>query len=247
MTINSYVKKWCDEDYDVRKENFYMDNAYYVAEREWAVAGLIHGLITLGISAFLAFFLPAANAHSFILELCTNLGIFTVCFWLYSIRNFGANSLDSALGIYILAALLLFITKGRIGDIEKFFFAFPAMALWTYLTFARFVSFVKMATKMKARIREEEQEEEKGAKDSYERWEQGYKAFRYGLPEKPIDTEDPLLIEARKLFEGYEQSKQMLKTRYRELAKKYHPDHGGSTEKFQCIISAYEELNKRFV
>ena len=99
---------------------------------------------------------------------------------------------------------------------------------------------------MKKRIIQEEDEEEQAAKESYAHWETGYKAFRYGLPEpeQKASNADPAMIEARRLFEGYQNDKQMLKTRYRQLAKQYHPDKGGDTKLFQCIIDVYEEINK---
>lgn len=33
-----------------------------------------------------------------------------------------------------------------------------------------------------------------------------------------------------------------IKKRYRELAKRYHPDHGGDSEKFVELLSTYEKL-----
>lgn len=35
-------------------------------------------------------------------------------------------------------------------------------------------------------------------------------------------------------------SKDEIKKRYREMAKKYHPDHGGDEEKFRNLHEAYE-------
>ena len=40
MTINGYAKRWCEEDYDIKKEAFHIDNAYYIAKRQWAKATL---------------------------------------------------------------------------------------------------------------------------------------------------------------------------------------------------------------
>ncbi len=37
-------------------------------------------------------------------------------------------------------------------------------------------------------------------------------------------------------------SSQDIKRRYRELAKKYHPDHGGDAEKFIELLGVYERL-----
>ncbi len=35
---------------------------------------------------------------------------------------------------------------------------------------------------------------------------------------------------------------QEIKRRYRELAKRYHPDHGGNSEKFIELVEIYEQL-----
>jgi len=37
---------------------------------------------------------------------------------------------------------------------------------------------------------------------------------------------------------------QQIKRRYRELAKKYHPDRGGDPREMQRIIAAYQSLMK---
>ena len=39
-------------------------------------------------------------------------------------------------------------------------------------------------------------------------------------------------------------TKQQIKRRYRELAKKYHPDRGGDQREMQRIIAAYQLLMK---
>jgi DnaJ-domain-containing protein 1 len=39
-------------------------------------------------------------------------------------------------------------------------------------------------------------------------------------------------------------TKQQIKRRYRELAKKYHPDKGGDQREMQRIIAAYQLLMK---
>ena len=39
-------------------------------------------------------------------------------------------------------------------------------------------------------------------------------------------------------------TRQQIKRRYRELAKKYHPDRGGDQQELRRIIAAYELLKK---
>lgn len=247
MTINEYVKKWCDEDYDIRQEDFFVENAYYVAKREWAISGIKHGVFALFVALF-TMWVHFASPES-ILSGFVNMGILTVCFWFYGIRNYDANCVTTGLGFYIMMAILLFITKGKVSTLTQILFAILSCAAWGYLTIFQPIQFFKIAKKMKQKMDEVEREEEEASKQGYAGWEAEYKSYRYGLPEPevPPSDEDPMMTEARKMFEGYTENKQMLKTRYRQLAKKYHPDLGGDEKMCRCVIAVYEELNKGFV
>jgi hypothetical protein len=154
--------------------------------------------------------------------------------------------METSVGFYIMLAILLFVTKGKMNMALQVLFALASMALYVYVTFIRPIRFIKTARRMKKKIEEEEQEEEQYAKQSYSQWENGYKAFRYGIPEpeQHADRTDPDMLKAKALFDGYCNDKQMLKTRYRQLAKQYHPDKGGDTKLFQCIVSVYEDIEK---
>lgn len=248
MTVNGYVKNWCDEEYDVRKEDFFVENAYYTADREWAISGFKHGLFALAIGV-VTILLGNGGLFINLVSAFANIGILTVCFWFYAIRNYDANSMETSVGFYIMLAVLLFLTKNRIGPILQLLLSIPLMALYAYFTFIKPLKFVKTAKRMKKLVEEMEEEEDRRAKQNYTQWEGGYKAFRYGLPESEQTAEkgDPDMIKARTLFDGYCNDKQMLKTRYRQLAKQYHPDKGGDTKLFQCIIAVYEEIGKTFI
>lgn len=39
-------------------------------------------------------------------------------------------------------------------------------------------------------------------------------------------------------------STEMIKKRFRELAKKYHPDHGGDSRKFISLVETYRKLTE---
>jgi DnaJ-class molecular chaperone len=41
------------------------------------------------------------------------------------------------------------------------------------------------------------------------------------------------------------ETKDMLKNRYRQLAKQYHPDNGGDEHMFQCVSEVYDELQSK--
>lgn len=54
---------------------------------------------------------------------------------------------------------------------------------------------------------------------------------------------DPELLSELGL--GSEASREDIKKKFRELAKKYHPDHGGSNEKMVKLLEIYEKLLKK--
>lgn len=247
MVINEYVKKWCDEDYDVRKEDFYAENAYYVAGREWANCGWKHGIFAV-VASVVATIVGGKSGFDAILNVLMNIGIFSVCFWLYGIREYDANSIDTSVGIYLLTAIMLFIGKGKMPILIQIVFALATMALFVRLSILDPIKFRAIEAKMKQRIIQEEEEEEQASAARHAQWENGYKAYRYGLPEgEQYGNEDPDMKRARQMFDGYTDTKQMIKTRYRQLAKQYHPDRGGDTKFFQCIVAVYEELGGKTV
>lgn len=247
MVINSYAKKWCEEDYDIKKENFYVDNAYYIAKRQWAKAALKHAIIPILIF-FISFVVNDMNMGTgkAVLDALFNGGMFTTAFWFFGIRKYDANDPWSAKGIYIMMLLFLFLTKAKLPFFVVAAFGLANIALYIYLTVIRYIDYHKAASDIKKRIIEEEREEADASKQSYEKWKNQYKAYRFGIPESIINDDDPLLTQARELFDGYTDTKQALKTRFRQLLKQHHPDAGGDTEFCQRIIKVYEEYQKTF-
>lgn len=244
MTINGYAKKWCEEDYDVRREDFFVDNAYYVAKREWVFGGLKHGIFALLIAVATMILSNSGFFDNLLMALVLS-GIATTCFVFYGIRSYNANSMETALGYYILLAILGLLTIGRVDTWIKIVFAILSFVIWVYFTIVNPILFIKVAKSMKERIIQEEMEDERKDKQSYSKWEHDYKAYRYGLPEaEPVDTSDPVMKHARELFTDFGDTKAALKARYRQLAKQYHPDKGGDTHLFQCIITVYEDIAK---
>ena len=57
------------------------------------------------------------------------------------------------------------------------------------------------------------------------------------------DINDPNMLSVLGLHPGA--SVDDVKKRFRELAKKYHPDHGGESEKMIDLLDAYHKLLKR--
>jgi hypothetical protein len=246
MTVNEYVRQWCDEDYDINKEDFYMQNAYYVASRERAIGGFKHGVVVMIISVLMIVFGSRTDIGKTIINALSTLGALTVCFWFYAAQEYDANSWESSKPHYIMIALFLLWTNIYVNDSIRILFIIASGALFVYLTFINPLLFIISAIKMRDRMKMEENEEDERDRAAYAKWENSYKAFRYGLPEMEVDgTEsDPVMAEARAMFEGYTDNLQVLKTRYRQLAKQHHPDRGGDTKMFQCISAIYDELKQ---
>lgn len=243
MIINTYVKKWCDEDYRVEKEDFYAANAEYVVNRSWASGGFKHGIWAIVVSLLYGLFTGGDD----LLNMFSLIGAMSLCFLFYGMRTYGANDLSTGAGIYLMLGVVLFIAGFKATDALKVIFAFLTNILFIYLSFIRPIVFMKTFFEMRRRVKEEESEEDEFDNKTYKTWEAGYKAYRYELPSPEEADSDPLLKEAQKLFEGYTDNKQVLKTRYRKLAKQYHPDVGGDTQLFQRIVYVYEELQKTVV
>jgi len=65
------------------------------------------------------------------------------------------------------------------------------------------------------------------------------------LAQNQLDFLRPIVVRAFELFEFALDSKptpKMIKKKYRELAKKYHPDKGGDEKTMKEITAAYELL-----
>lgn len=243
MIINKYVKSWCDEDYDVRKEDFFMSNAEYVIERQWASGGVKNAWIAI-IPSMLSFLFNSSESILVgILYAFSMTALLTICFWFYAMRDYDANSVSTSRSVYVMSLIFFWVLRRKMNLFVLFVFTLWGMLLYFKLSWINPIKFRKIKKNIKEKIAEEEKEEDTYNKEAYEKWKEGYKAFRYGLPEFEVPKEDPMLAQVRKLFEGYDKDKQMLKTRYRQLAKMYHPDKGGDTNLFQCIINIYEELS----
>lgn len=247
MIINNYAKKWCEEDYDLKKEDFYVENAYYIASRQWAKGALKCCWIPVLVfffSVIIDLSLKMSIGKSF-LDSLVNSGFFTLAFWFYGIRKYDANDSMSAKGIYPVLLLFLFITKSKIPFAILAVGAIAVFALYIYLTIYNPIVYFKNAKKVKARIIEEENESDASEKESYDHWKEKYKAYRFGIPETNIPESDDEDAKARHLFDGYCNTLQALKTRYRQLLKQYHPDVGGDSDFCQRIIKVYEEYRAK--
>lgn len=247
MVINEYVKRWCDEEYDVRHEDFFVENAYYVSEKEWATHGFKHGLIAFVIAALIMISFAAGNFLSTLVVAGNVIAIFTACFYIFAMKEYDAHSVTGYI-FYVMLAAFLVISLFVMPPAVDIIFIIAMFPLWVWSTIVRPIRFLKMKKLMKEKIEQMEREEEAFAQEQYNKWKKSYDSYRYGLPPcEESSYNDPVMAEARKLFDGFTADKQVLKSRYRQLAKQHHPDRGGDEKLMQCIIAVYDELCKSFV
>ena len=243
MRVDLNYKKWVEEDYDVAHEEYYTTNAEYQWSKAWASSGWKHGILAI-ILAVLGTIFNGSVAGAYF----CNIGVFTLCYLLHGILCYAHNEEDDALLLYGTLALFGLLTVGKLTPLDRTFFCIVTNALYIFFTFVHPIRhFIKYRAFKKRNIDEETGKEER-ENQSYQQWKSGYEQFRKGLPcGEEAPKEDPAITEARKLFEGYTDTPQQLKTRYRQLAKQYHPDklgEGADDSMFKAVRFVYEELQE---
>ena len=235
MTINRYTEAWCYEQYTHDREEFFVDNAYYVLDREWN-----------DICRKVMIFAPLAYIVTQTLGVQMALGFAAVVvftYFMYGVRKIDANDVDMKHPSLILAGFLIW-SLFKLPDILIQIFIGVNIALYIYMVFFKTANYKKNRKRVEQNIDEEDYREEEEAKRYYSSWKEH--ADEEPTPEPKVDKTDPLEIEAEKLFYGYTDNKDILKTRYRQLAKTHHPDHGGNEELFKRINNLYEYHRAKF-
>lgn len=241
MVIDNYVKRWCYEEYDLKDEDFFVEQSYWMVHEPWNKGAIKHGIITAIISMCYSILTKNPIYNALVL-----VAIMTTSFILHGLRKYDANKWNTGVFIYFASLITLLTSRKYIPTSIQWVFAIIGLVVYMYITIVKPIQFSKITKNLKKKLVEMEEREENEDKKFYEQWESDYKAFREGLPMFEASDDDPDMIKARQLFEGFEHDKDALKTRYRTLAKKEHPDNGGNEHMFACIVDVYEELSKKF-
>lgn len=235
MRINEYIKDWCEENYHIEEEKFYTDNAEFQLKenliKEWRRTAILYFfLIIIMFSLIQKCFDALFYSASVIFGLYTK-----------TLNKYGNTPLmpDS---IYLAVILMCILIKDDLPMAAQIIFSVFGIYLFINSGFIAPRKFRTLKKRMKKEYKRKEAEKEQKDKDFYYDFEKQYKQDRYYIPEKDIPKNDPLLEKARELFHGYSDNRELLKIRFRQLAKTYHPDNGGDEQLFQCIASVYEEL-----
>lgn len=236
MTINRYTEAWCYEKYTPDRESFFVDNAYYVLDREWN-----------SICNKVMVFAPLACMVMQTLGLQTALGFAAVVvftYFMYGVRKIDANDVDMKHPSLWLAGFLCW-SLFKLPDIVIQIFIGINIVLYIYMAFFKTAHYKKNRKRVEQHIDEEDYREEEETKKYYSSWKKN--SYSEPVDEQPqVNNADPLELEAEKMFYGYTDNKDILKTRYRQLAKIHHPDHGGNEELFKRINNFYEYHYAKF-
>lgn len=238
MTINIYAKKWVEEDYDMKNEAFYLENAKWMIERIWITGCIKRGIKILLFATIYGAF--SSDIATFISNTLFALTPLSIAEFFYLIRKCEA---DPCSGIMYFASLILcFITKPFMVGVLLMPFQLIGMLIFAYIVAIRPIIALKQKKIMKQKMEEMENFEEEQDKKNYSKWEYEYNSYRNCLMEHRDEITESMMKEASELFEGYTSTRTLLKSRYHQLAKEYHPDCGGDEKRFQCISCVYEKL-----
>lgn len=235
MTINRYTEAWCYEQYTPDREDFFVDNAYYVLDREWN-----------DICRKVMIFAPLAYIVMQTLGIQIALGFAAVVvftYFMYGVRKVDANDTEMKHPSLFLAGFLVWSLFELPGIVINVFIAIN-IVLYIYMVFFKTAHYKKNRKRVEQNIDEEDYREEEEAKRYYSSWKEHVNDEPIDEPQ--VNATDPLELEAERLFNGYTDNKDILKTRYRQLAKTHHPDHGGNEELFKRINNYYEYHRTKF-
>ena len=267
MTINAYVEKWCHAEYDPTQEDFYVANARYVVNRGWLKGTFIH--IGISIVASLIFFAITNSAFA----IGYTVGAVTLAYLLYGLNNFWFDEIFRAVVAYVFALVFLIWTWFRIPFTLQIILSVIGILLFVstsfYIlkrTFKEKAAYQKLSDEQKDYFNKKDADDFNGWKNEFythfdwnesaadagtdagtdtgtddhagERSDSGHNDYR--------SAQDPLVQKAISLFEGSLSSFKELRTRYRQLALKYHPSVGGDEELFKRIVAFYEDHKNMF-
>ena len=246
MRVSNNYKRWVQEDYDVAYEDYYTTNVEYEYSRAWSKASLKHGLLSLLFAIIIDIFF---NLNSVVWSTYWQaVYVLTASFILYGIATYVMNREDLGQGLYLFVALFGLLTFGKLPPWQQVICGILSLGVYIGLTFVLPIYHHWKYKDFKKVDIDEESGRNAKEEQAYQQWKNGYNANRKGLPSGDGPKVDPAVAEARRLFEGYTGSPQQLKTRYRQLAKQYHPDmlgEGADDSMFKAIRYVYEELQNK--
>ena len=249
MRVSKNYEDWTLENYDVAHEDYYTTSARYEYSKTWANGGLKHGLLAILFANVIGIVFQLFGWNStFLGPTDQALCVLTASFIFYGIAAYGMNLEAIGNTLYIFTAIFGLLTMGKLPYWQQAVCSVLAHAAHIGLMVVLPIYHHVKYKKFKKRNIDEESGRSAKEEQSYQQWKNSYDANRKGLPSGNGNKEDPVVAEARKLFEGYTGNPQQLKQRYRQLAKQYHPDRlgeGADDSMFKAIRYVFEELQNK--
>ena len=241
MTINDYAKFWCQDNFDMENEHFYIENARDIVRRPW-FGGLWHGLLAVfGYFIWTVFTNSTGTAKVLF-------GAMNVAFLFYAMLKYVYNDSSNATFVYGAAVIFLYNYIKNTAIVIQNLFTFVGVILFVITAIV-----IPIRVKIKNK-RFEEMPIDKHAEafdseaDEFEAWKRKYYDSYTNTEYSSDDTMESSYIpnpydeQARELFADFGSTYQELKKQYRKLAMKYHPDKGGDEEMFKAIVKEYETI-----
>ena len=248
MKTNCEARVWCSENYDSAQEAFYVYNAKKLILDEWRMSWkhAIVSVILVVIGAFLGWI------HNPLLWLAS----MQIGFVFYGILTYCHNDQGSG-GLAYICTLLFFITTLKEGHpVLKVLYIVAGFVLLAASVIPEINYRKNLGSYAQPAQRQWASDEEE-----FEAWKRKYYTG-YARDTNEYQNNDgtqsnsdnqnssaqratnQYAEDARVLFADFGTTYAELKKRYRKLAMKHHPDHGGEHDMFVAIVAEYEYLKE---
>ena len=266
MTINDDFKSWCADSYDKTHEDYYIKNAYYIADRERVSFEKRQGILAILIGILYLGSRQTGQVHASIIEMCywfcAAASIVLIASYLCGIVRYDANDYSFATATYIISvssgAIMLAMIMGLQKQSIFFMISISLMTILRMITvlIVHPMQFYKMNKDFRKETIRFAEFKKKAYENAYKQKANQANNTEYDDEqknhEKRVENQNAHFYESEEmqralhLFDNCDHSdKNALKRRYRLLAKQYHPDHGGDTNFFQCVVAVYEMLSDK--
>ena len=168
MIINLYAKDWVEENYNIKNEHLYMENARWLVEEPWYRNGIRTGCIYVGICLIYAFF--NSTNPTVIFDTLMLLAALTMANFFYMIREYDANDSTCSVIMYVATLIFLYLIKPHVGVAGQLAFVIVGIILFIILMLIVPVSMIKRKKQMEQIMKELDVLQEESDKQSYEKF-----------------------------------------------------------------------------
>ena len=245
MKTNCEARVWCSENYESAQEAYYIYNAKKLILQEWRTSWK-HALVST-ILVVVATFL------GWIQSPLLWIASMQIGFAFWGILSYCHND-QGAGGVAYLATLIFFITTLKEGHpVLKALYIIAGFVLLGASVIPE-INYRKnlgsyATTPTERQWQSDEEEFEAWKRKYYTGYSRGANATsdesagnNYDNSSTAQRADNQYATQAQTMFADFGTTYADLKKRYRKLAMKHHPDHGGEHDMFVAIVAEYEYL-----